>query len=580
MKSAIILVLFFISYFSQSKELIVWADRIPKTQPGLVSSVDIISKEEIKKSNAYGLKELLEQSSGLNITESGPGITQNSIFIRGAASKNVLYLLDGVKLNNPGHPNMGFNPALISLENIERIEVIKGSQSVLYGGNALGGVIAMYTNKDQPSNITYSVGSNEFIKRSFFINKKLAPGLGISFFFQNQAEESPSHATKKIGKSLEEDPYRYQHYSSSINYQLDQLNELSFKANLTHLRSDIDSGSVDDDNSYLKNRNYFLSSKLFTRWLSLPINSTLIFSRSRNITNSNNFIDIGESYNFENQYDYITNNTTTSAKLEFDWLKYLSQNQAPTTKTTAVSLSHLIELNNYIASIGLRLDYHDSFKDHYSIKAALGKTIKRHSLMGIFSTGFKAPSPYELFSTDFGNKNLQPEKSRNTELNYKYLNKRFSLETSLFYNYIYSEISFNTSTSKYQNFGSHYIKGLEQKLTLKLFKNLFSVKMNYTLLDSNSDLFNRPEHLINLTSIFNWSKHDLQLSLLYKGKRKDFSNTQLPSFVVLSSSYNYSFSQKTLMGIKINNILNKEYEDLKGYQSRKFSLLGKLSLSF
>ncbi len=132
--------------YNLDDEIVVTASRIPTSFPGAVRSIVVISREEIELAPVQNIQDLLEYAAGVDVKQRGPNGVQADISIRGAAFEQTLILLDGVKISDPqtGHHNMDLP---VSLSDVEKIEILKGQGSKLYGPNAFGGVINIITRK-------------------------------------------------------------------------------------------------------------------------------------------------------------------------------------------------------------------------------------------------------------------------------------------------------------------------------------------------------------------------------------------------------------------------------------------------
>ena len=128
-------------------QIIVTASRLETTQEDVGSSVSIVTQEELQQGKYPNVVQALRKVPGLDIVQSGGPGGNAAAFIRGADSSQTLVLLDGIELNNPASPNRAFNLTNLTLENVDRIEIIRGPQSSIYGSDSMGGVINIISKK-------------------------------------------------------------------------------------------------------------------------------------------------------------------------------------------------------------------------------------------------------------------------------------------------------------------------------------------------------------------------------------------------------------------------------------------------
>src|SRR5688572_1126624 len=131
-------------------EVVITATRSEKNANEVGRSVTVITPEQLKKSVYTNVGDLLAQQEGIYIVGAGqnPGMTQ-SIFMRGANSNQTVIMIDGVRITDPSAVNNAFDLSELSLENVEKIEVVRGSHSTLYGSAAIGGVVNIFTKQNQ-----------------------------------------------------------------------------------------------------------------------------------------------------------------------------------------------------------------------------------------------------------------------------------------------------------------------------------------------------------------------------------------------------------------------------------------------
>ncbi|MEX1313409.1 MAG: TonB-dependent receptor plug domain-containing protein, partial [Desulfotignum sp.] len=129
-------------------QVVVSVTRTETTTSGIGgNSVTVITAREIEERNAHTVLEVLKTAPGVFVTSTGGMGTSSSVFIRGADSKNTLIMVDGIVLNDPSNANRSADIADINLDEVERIEVVRGAMSVMYGSNATAGVINIITKK-------------------------------------------------------------------------------------------------------------------------------------------------------------------------------------------------------------------------------------------------------------------------------------------------------------------------------------------------------------------------------------------------------------------------------------------------
>ncbi|HEY4800237.1 MAG TPA: TonB-dependent receptor plug domain-containing protein, partial [Bacteroidia bacterium] len=146
------------SFSTQLDEFIVTGSRTEKKLDDIGRSVTVISKEEIKKSGANTMADILSQYEGIYITGTQQTFGANqSLFMRGANSNQSVILIDGVPINDPSTPNNAIDLAELSLSDIDHVEIVRGSHSTLYGSSAIGGVINIITEKKQKEGLNLNV---------------------------------------------------------------------------------------------------------------------------------------------------------------------------------------------------------------------------------------------------------------------------------------------------------------------------------------------------------------------------------------------------------------------------------------
>ncbi|NBC03699.1 MAG: TonB-dependent receptor plug domain-containing protein, partial [Bacteroidetes bacterium] len=221
----------------QLGEITVQATKIPISDRETTRPVQIITRAEIEQSGSSNFGQLLQHQSGLRVngSESTPG-TNLDLFIRGATGEYVLILIDGAAVNDPSGVGGAIDLRLLPLHDIERVEILKGNQSTLYGTDALGGVINIIT--QQPSDEQIHVNANlEYgAYNSFNGNGNLSGSfnewISYNFGYGRTSSDGISAAEEPVGASFNEDGFERDNYNASVTLQ--PLDNLSIKPFLNY----------------------------------------------------------------------------------------------------------------------------------------------------------------------------------------------------------------------------------------------------------------------------------------------------------------------------------------------------------
>ncbi len=602
-------------------DVVVSATKTSTSTLELANSITVIDSDEIANRNKINVFELLKTEHGLSYTTQGPLGTLSNINIRGGNNGNTLVLVDGMKLNLASDPANVYDFANLTTDNIDKIEVLRGPQSTLYGSDALSGIINIITKKGSGKsrfNLISEGGSYNTFKiaagfsgETEMFNYNLSAGRVKSDGF--------SAASEKLGNN-EKDGYDGNSFTSrfGINFNEDSYLDLYIRFIKSNADYDQNGGAFGDDPTYQYDQEEFVTRaesgfKLFDGLWDQKIG----FGMYKNV----------RKYNYDSTlYNPVSSRSLYEGKrFKLDWLNniMLSENQLLTfgldaeldqSATRFYSLSSFgpyesiipksdvkifgaylqdqIKIEeSFFATAGIRFDNHDKFGTAITYRLSPAFIIWQTGtkLKATLGTGFKAPSIFYLYDGLFGNENLNPEKSFGWDIGLEQFFWSSGISLGLtYFNNTFTDLIGLDNNLKAININKAVTSGLEIFASVKMLGFLL-IKANYTFLetedqgenseDKNKPLLRRPKHkaAIYIKNNF-FSIADISLEILYNGKRddKDFSTfpatrVAMPSYVLVNVGIRVKTSEWLVVTGRVDNLFGKYYEDIFGYTAARLS---------
>lgn len=530
------------------------------------------------------LANILSDLAGIQISQNGGPSQNTTLQIDGINLKNTLVLLDGQIIGSATLGQASIN--LIPVAQIERIEVLKGSGSALYGSSAMGGVINLISKREQ-QNISLATGSfnTQKIDASYKTNWGDQSQTGFNFNIQKS-----DGINSRVGT--------YYDYSNSQNKEFDMDNDGSENNALSgfidvHLNSnttlensffynqgfyEYDSSGGDDQATY---KNTQLNSKIKTQ----INNVNLLAFASRQTDSSSNYGVLNSKKNAD-IFNTISHNLNIQAQLEndkfeiiagFDWKeddisdsKLSSEYAKNTIRNKSVFSQASFRANQYyLISLGARIDDHSSFGDHMTFNSSVSSSFDNHRITLTAETGFKAPTFNDLYYPGSGNPDLLPEESIQRSLRYNYDSKNRSFSAKIYQTDLDSLIAWAPTQTdpniwKPSNIDKSEIKGWRFSFTEywnETFISSFSATrtISKNILDKKQ-LALTPEYSLKAKLTMNKGNLALSSSINYVGDKLSSSrNETLDPYTLIDLSANYKFTHYLNSNILINNLLDKSY---------------------
>ena len=622
--------------FNQLNEVIVTANKFEQKQSTTGKVITVINKELIDKSMGKTLPQLLNEQAGIvvNGALNNAGSVQ-TVYMRGASSGRVLILLDGIPVNDPSMINNEFDLNLFSLSNIERIEICKGAQSTLYGSDAVAGVINIITTKKDVTkpfngNAAVSAGNYGTLQGNIELYGK-ADKLSYTVRYaqlHTGGFSSARDTANGLNGKFDNDGYDGEVANVQVNYAATKALLFKTFAMYSKYNAGIDAGAFTDDkddNIYNKSlltgagftfkksvfsiTGNYQYSELKRHYVNDSLDKTSLIFEDNNYWGKNQYVELygnvnlgthfillaGADYRFSSYHQLYF--SVSSFGPYNDTVPLRSINQ----KSAYASFVYKAINDNLNIELGGRINDHSiygtnrtyTFNPSYSISNNL-------RFFSSASTGYKAPGIFQLFDTYSGNKNLKAEASKNYEAGLALQNKCISARATYFYRDIKNGIDYNYITYQYFNYVRQKIIGTELEITLKP-TDYLTINANYTYLSpretsqnriTNYDtvtyhyLLRRPNHSVNATIGIQPAKpFYISVSAKYVSKRYDAGGYAVPdvklnSYVLFNAYAEYKYKENTKLFAEAQNLFNKTFYDVYGYNSIPFLLTAGVRFSF
>lgn len=455
------------SPFRVEPEIVVTATRMAQPSSDTLAAVSVITAENIATSGQQSLLELLQVHGGVEITSNGGLGQPSAVFIRGANSAHTLVLVDGVRLASATTGTTAFEN--IPLDQIERIEIVRGPLSSVYGSDAIGGVIQIFTKSGRYSpGASVTAGYGTYDTRAF--NASVSGSVRETNFTLSAGyrDSDGIDATKPaipFGQhNPDRDTYRNRSFSGKIAHRFNRDHVVGATALYSEGRTQFDNGPTTDDVNCQKLAAYsvYSENQIVSAWRSLV-----------RISTGRDAIDLTGSFpaTFRTEQDQATwqNTFIVPAGSVLAGFEYLRQDVESTADYTtsartirSVFLGYRGDYRDHGVQINVRRDDYSQFGGHSTGSVGYAwRLMPDLRLRAAYGNAFHAPTFNDLYFPDFGNPNLKPERSRNGEvgIDYEVRGQRFA--ATLFESRITDLIVFDLTTFLPQNIDRARIRGAE-----------------------------------------------------------------------------------------------------------------------
>ena len=546
---------------SPSDTIIVTATRTEIPLEQATVPVRVITRDDIELSLATDLAELLRFEAGIDIGRNGGPGQATSLFLRGTESNHVLVLIDGVRMN-PGTIG-GAAVQHISPEIIDRVEIVNGARSALYGTDAIGGVINIITRRAEETSVEAGAGAGSFDSRSAFLSAGTRGSknqFGMTVDWQDSAGYPPR---------VESDIDRgYDNLSLNVYAARDiGRGEVS----LRHWRAE---GTVEYLDFFLTpvDQDYRNSTTAFEfdKQIAERGTSKLILAYMQDRIYQNQSDDFVESDRLSVDWQYthaFSEHTITGGLFATDeTAKTLSFGAGfdEDTEVRAAFLQDQWTHDRHRAFVALRLTDHEAFGNQTTYNAEYGYELTdAWAMRGGLGRAFRAPDATDRFGFG-GNPDLEPELADEYQLGMRYKpGNRHSVDFELYANDIEDLIEFDFVTFTLVNIDAAEIRGAQFGYEYR--GDTFTVRTE--LLKQRADnkttgarLLRRAEESLTVSYAQYIGDHRMGVSVLASGDREDFGGVLLPGYVIANLTGQLAISEAWQLNARIENVFDTDYQ--------------------
>ncbi len=566
--------------------LVVTSGRQLEAKQAAVAATSVFTRADIERLQVRNVDELLTRVPGVSVSRNGGPGSISGVFMRGTGSTQSLILLDGQRIASAstGMASLEF----LSIDQIERVEVVRGSRSSLYGSDAIGGVIQIFTRRGnntpaQPY-MRLAAGSNNTVERTLGISggdEQTRYNLSGSLNESQGIDNTGSH----LGDNRDDDAMRNRALSLNVSHQFNEQLEAGISVLDQRGKTEFDDiygGTRPYDDFQLSSTSGYLSAQLSDSWL-----SRIEVGHSEDKRNTKNDDALGSLYTYNtyrntaNWLNTVQVNDANQLLMGLDWYEDILHSSTDFNETSrwnqAAFIQHRFYGEQFSTELGMRHDKNQDFGSENTWNGALTVPVNNnHEAILSYSEGFRAPTFNDLYYPDFcdpdlgcfvsSNPGLTPEHSKTYEAQWR---SRFSaatqLELSLYRTDMKDAIVLDQNDIP-QNIQTARINGFEAALAQRLGDwqaNLALGLIDPRDRDSGHTLQRRAKRTLTLDLDRQFDRFSAGVTWrAVAGRYDDADNTaELGGYGLLAVRAGWQASKEVGFDVKLNNLLDKDYAD-------------------
>ncbi|MBA1240745.1 TonB-dependent vitamin B12 receptor [Pseudomonas kunmingensis] len=556
--------------------------------PVAIAASSVITREQIERQQAGSVPELLQRLAGVSVTSNGGRGKSTSVSIRGTSDKHVLVLIDGIRVGSATSGSAALQS--IPVEQIERIEIVRGPRSSLYGSEAMGGVIQIFTRRGGDAGVKPYFSAGAGSRSSYSGSAGLSGGQGNGWFNLGVASESTDGINARAWRASAPDAYEpdadgYRELSAQLRagYRFANGLELDGSWLQSENHSDFDSPSGRD--AYSDGSLQAISGR--ARFSPLAFwDVTLQAGHSEDLDDRfqdgafySRFDTRRDSLSWQNDFNF---GEAQVLSLGMDYKKDRVDSSDDYAEDSRYNKGYFVQyqaaFGRHGVQAGLRRDKDEFFGSHDT--GSLGYSFDLSNaltLTAAYGTAYRAPTFNDLYypfdGYNFGNPNLQPEESESYEIGIRGSHGWGEWSINAYENQIQDLIVWGASP---ENVNVARIRGIETSVATVLAG--WDVNANLTFMDPQDRskkyhghlLQRRAKRQFNLDLDRQFGAVGLGASLYAASERFDkannFESTRMPGYALVDLRSEYRFDEAWRLQVKLSNLFDRDYETIQTYE--------------
>ncbi len=596
--------------------VVVSASKVASPLSQVGSSMTVITREDLEQQGIHNVGEALTLAPGVDVvTSGGPGQLAEA-YIRGAESGRTLVMINGVEINDAISPGRSADFSHLSLDNVERIEILRGPQSAVYGSGAMGGVVNIITRQGAKawhgsmdvSGGKYSTWNTlaEVAGTSAGVDMNLGASWGTSKGF-SAAKRTQTYAEPV--PDLEPNGFRFWTVDLGLGYAIspDWSTHASYRQGREDAQLDYFGNDAGDTLNFTKNSvqqsaHWDMTGRLNAWWQQTLSAGLAQDDREYHdepapgVDNASTYHGRNVNLDWRHQVDVVDWNSVVAG---INYRQEQGRSQDPqygdyfdeqSTHLSGLYLEDRITQWGAVLDVSTRWDNYDRYGARFTCRLAPVYTWAPtgSSVRGSWGTGFNAPSLYQLYSS-YGNVELQPETSAGWDAGVEQkIGNACKAGVTYFQTDFANQINYDFSTNRYANLGKVQTQGWEVFGAAVPMEDL-TLRLGYTKLTANDltkqdtlgpvPLDRRADYKFTLDAGYQWQGIGLHASAQRVGPRwgrENGTRVTLNPYTLVNLRLAYAVTKELEAYVKFDNVLDADYTEVVGYNTPRFSALGGL----